>query len=264
IWQGGGRGAPAARPGRAGARRTARARWRCVRIDRRGRRRLAAPGASRQRRRQMSTYELIGSRGCGSAIVEMALTLANVPYTLTDLPYLKPGPGRERCLVLSVTGQVPPLVLPDGEVMPESAAMILHLNDVAPAAGLAPPPDSPERTRFWHLLMRLVGAVYPTFTYADDPPKWTTAGEPAELLRTRVHDRRAELWQEIDRHAGAPHVLGRRFSALDPYVAATDRWPPGRPGVQQDSPAQEPPAGVAAPEPHVGALRARHFDPPME
>lgn len=38
------------------------------------------------RRRIMSTYELIGSRGCGSAIVEMALALANVPYTLTDLP----------------------------------------------------------------------------------------------------------------------------------------------------------------------------------
>ena len=28
----------------------------------------------------MKTYELIGSAGCGSAIVEMALALANVPY----------------------------------------------------------------------------------------------------------------------------------------------------------------------------------------
>src|SRR3546814_9312515 len=80
----------------------------------------------------------------------------------------------------------------------------------------------------WHLLMRLVGAVYPTFTYADDPPKWTTAGEPAELLRTRVHGRRAELWQEVDRHVGAPHVLGRRFSALDLYVAVMIRWRSGR------------------------------------
>ena len=32
------------------------------------------------------TYELIGSAGCGSAIVEMALALANVPYTLEDVP----------------------------------------------------------------------------------------------------------------------------------------------------------------------------------
>lgn len=76
----------------------------------------------------MSTYELIGSRGCGSAIVEMALALANVPYTLTDLPYLKPGPGRDRLLSLNVTGQVPTLVLPDGEVMTESAAIVMHLD----------------------------------------------------------------------------------------------------------------------------------------
>lgn len=212
----------------------------------------------------MSTYELIGSRGCGSAIVEMALTLANVPYTLTDLPYLKPGPGRERLLRLNVTGQVPTLVLPDGEVMTESAAMILHLNDVAPAAGLAPPADSPERVRFWHLLMRLIGAVYPTFTYADDPPKWTTAGEPAELLRTRVHGRRAELWQEIDRHAGAPHVLGRRFSALDLYVAVMIRWRPGMSWFEQYCPALHAAAGQAALQPDVGAILARHFGPPME
>ena len=212
----------------------------------------------------MSAYELIGSRGCGSAIVEMALELANVPYTVTDLPYLKPGPGRDRLLRLNVTGQVPTLVLPGGEVMTESAAMIMHLNDVAPAAGLAPPADSPERVRFWHLLMRLIGAVYPTFTYADDPPKWTTAGEPAELLRTRVHGRRAELWQELDRHVGAPHVLGRRFSALDLYAAVMIRWRPGPQWFKSCCPALYAAAQQAAGQPDVGQVLARHFDPPLE
>ena len=45
----------------------------------------------------MKTYELIGSAGCGSAIVEMALALANVPYTLEDVPYLKPGRSATAC-----------------------------------------------------------------------------------------------------------------------------------------------------------------------
>ena len=77
----------------------------------------------------MKTYELIGSAGCGSAVVEMALVLANVPHTLTDVPYLKPGPERDRLLHLNPLGQVPTLVTPDGEVMTESAAMILHFVD---------------------------------------------------------------------------------------------------------------------------------------
>ncbi|AZR84863.1 glutathione S-transferase [Bordetella pertussis] len=212
----------------------------------------------------MSTYELIGSRGCGSAIVEMALALANVPYTLTDLPYLKPGPGRDRLLSLNVTGQVPTLVLPDGEVMTESAAIVMHLHDVAPAAGLAPPPGSAERARFWNTLVRLVAGVYATFTYGDDPAKWTLPGDAAELLRTRVHDRRAQLWQEIERGAGAPHVLGRRFSALDLYVVVMTRWRPGPPWFQSVCPRLAAAARRAAEESNVAQVLRRHFDPPLE
>ena len=104
--------------------------------------------------------------------------------------------------------------------------MILHLHDVAPQVS-TPLPDQPERARFLNLLIRLVAAIYPTFTYGDNPPQWTTEGAPADLLRERVHTRRAELWQELERQAGAPHMLGERFSALDLYVAVMTRWRPG-------------------------------------
>jgi len=212
----------------------------------------------------MKPYELIGSAGCGSAIVEMALVLANVPHTLTDLPYLKPCAERDRLLQLNPLGQVPTLVLPDGEVMTESAAMILHLNDVAPQAGLAPGADKPERARFLNLLIRLVAAVYPTFTYGDDPPQWTSAGPAAELLRERVHSRRADIWLELERQAGAPHMLGRRFSALDLYVTVMTRWRPGPAWFASECPALMAVAREAALEPNVERVLRRHFPPPTE
>ncbi|WP_373981964.1 glutathione S-transferase family protein [Achromobacter sp. JD417] len=212
----------------------------------------------------MKSYELIESAGCGSAIVEMALVLANVPHTLTDVPYLKPGPERDRLLHLNPLGQVPTLILPDGEVMTESAAMILHLNDVAPQAGLAPAPDKPERARFLNLLMRLVAAVYPTFTYGDEPAQWTTPGAGADLLRERVHTRRAELWQELERQAGAPHMLGRRFSALDLYVTVMTHWRPGPSWFGAMCPALTAVAREAEQEPNVAKVLQRHFPPPTE
>ncbi|AUT48186.1 glutathione S-transferase family protein [Achromobacter sp. AONIH1] len=212
----------------------------------------------------MKTYELIGSAGCGSAIVEMALALANVPYTLEDVPYLKPGPQRDRLLRLNPLGQVPTLVTPDGEVMTESAAMILHLHDVAPQAGLAPLPDQPERARFLNLLIRLVAAIYPTFTYGDNPPQWTTEGAPADLLRERVHTRRAELWQELERQAGAPHMLGERFSALDLYVAVMTRWRPGPAWFESVCPALTAVAREAGRNPAVARALRRNFPPPTE
>src|SRR5271168_4293218 len=48
--------------------------------------------------------ELIGSLDCGSIIAEMALALAGVPCTITDIPYLKDGPERQRLLELNPLG----------------------------------------------------------------------------------------------------------------------------------------------------------------
>ena len=77
----------------------------------------------------MSDYELISSKGCGSVVVEMAFALTGLPVRVTGIPYDEPGPGRDRLLTLNPLGQVPVLMLPDGSVLIESAAMVLHLVD---------------------------------------------------------------------------------------------------------------------------------------
>lgn len=141
----------------------------------------------------MPTYHLIASKGCGSAIVEMALELCGIEYELEMIPYLKPGAARDRLLALNVTGQVPTLILPDGQVMTESAAMILHLADRHPAAGLAPAADARTRPAFLRWLIFLVAEIYPTFNYGDDPKKWTGEGAAADALRNSTDRHRMEL-----------------------------------------------------------------------
>jgi GST-like protein len=207
----------------------------------------------------MTHYELIGSRGCGSAIVEAALRLAEMEVRLTDLPYLKPCAGRERLLSLNVLGQVPTLILPGGAVLTESAAMILHLNDAAPHANLAPPAGSFERVRFFELLIRLAAAVYPTFTFGDDPIKWTGSGEGAQRLRAATDERREALWRCLEGQVGAPHVLGRQFSGLDLYVTVMTHWRPRRPWFERNCPALTRVADQAAAQPEVRDVLHRHF-----
>ena len=137
----------------------------------------------------------------------MALALTNVPYTLEDVPYLKPD--RSAMLPPESLARVPTLVTPDGEVMTESAAMILHLHDVAPQTGRLP--DQPERARFLNLLIRLVAAIYPylhlwrqsaAMDHKARPPTCCERVHTrrADLLRERVHTRRAER----DRPAAVP------------------------------------------------------------
>ena len=204
--------------------------------------------------------ELIGSLGCGSAIVEMAFSVAGLSPVLTDLPYLEAGPGRERLLSLNPLGQVPTLVLPDGSVLTESAAMVLHVADHAPAAGLAPAPDAPERPLFLNLLALLVGAIYPTFTYGDDPAQWTGTGDAAERLRERTDARCKMLWAHVERMVSpAPFVLGARLSALDLYVCAMTRWRPRQPWFAAHAPKLLGARAATERDPAVAAVSARNW-----
>lgn len=177
----------------------------------------------------MSDYELIASKGCGSAVIEMALALSELPHKVTPIPYLEPGPERERLLSLNPLGQVPTLVLPDGTVMTESAAMILHIHDEAPRAGLVPPSSHPHRARFFNLLIVLVGAIYPTFTYGDEPKQFDLDDNAASILRRQTDARRMRIWLHLESMVSpAPHALGSALTAIDLYLAVMTFWRPGR------------------------------------
>ena len=144
-----------------------------------------------------------------------------------DIAWDDVGPNSERLAALNPLGQVPTLVLPDGAVMSESAAMLLHLAETAPRAKLAPPPGDPQRAQFLRWLAFLVAALYPTFTYGDSPARWV--GDAAgPKLRSSTDAHREQLLRFLDAEvAGAPWFLGTRFSALDLYFPVLRLWRPG-------------------------------------
>ena len=105
-----------------------------------------------------SGYILHGAVGTGSFVVEAALLKAGAPHTLVNMwqrgdkkrPRLRSPPFVE----LNPKGQVPVLVLPGGEVVTESAAILLHLAAAFPEAQLAPAPGTPAHATFLrHLLL---------------------------------------------------------------------------------------------------------------
>lgn len=204
--------------------------------------------------------ELIGSEGCGSMIVEIAFALAGLPVALTDLAYLEPGPGRDRLLALNPLGQVPTLVLPDGTVLTESAAMILHLADRAPQAGLLPPPGAPERAAAQNTLVALVAAVYPTFTFGDTPERFAGEGPAAALLKERLDDRRKTLWRQLDARlsGGSPFAYGDRPTAVDLYLSVMVYWRPGRDWFRAETPRLSAIADRVAMVPTVRRVFERH------
>jgi GST-like protein len=205
-------------------------------------------------------WRVIASKGCGSVILEAALTLAGIGYERDEVDYASPGPGRDRLLAANPLGQVPTVIMPDGAVMTETAALILHIDELVPAAGLFPAAGDPLRRTALRWLTFLVAAVYPTFTYGDDPAKWV--GEAAaSALRDATHAHRKKLWQQVETAASSsgPWFLGPRWSALDLYICAMTQWRPNRPWFAAHAPKLHAIAVEGDADPRLAALWAANF-----
>ncbi|WP_173087304.1 glutathione S-transferase [Devosia sp. 1635] len=169
--------------------------------------------------------QLYGVRGWGSGIAEAMLTLADMQYQLIDVTgFDQPGASRDALTAANPLAQIPTLVLATEQVITESAAIALMVIDQAPQ--LAPPQDTPERLRFYRLLIWLVANVYPTFTYGDYPERWAPSA-PSEL-RASSDAHRQHLYQWLEGEVVGPFVMGENVSVLDAYLAAMVSWRPGQ------------------------------------
>jgi GST-like protein len=192
-------------------------------------------------------YKLYAHRGWGSTLAEAQLAWYGLPCEIEDVDNLfKSQAAREQLAKVNPLAQLPTLVLPDGRIMTESAAITLHLADSAPPAkSLVPATPGAERDLFLRWLVFLVASIYPTFTIGDDTSRWLMDEGPRKELSDAMNAYRERLWRMVEGVVGdGPWFLGARFSALDIYVAVMTRWTPRR-------------AWFAANTPKLGALALR-------
>ena len=208
----------------------------------------------------MTNHLLLGCKGCGNTVVEAAFALAGVPLDYEEVDYSAASPTRARLLEVNPLGQVPALVLPDRAVLTESLAMLHYLDDLEPGANLIPPKGDAARKQFYRWAVFLVAALYPTFTYGDEPEKWVADKAGAKTLRESTDAHRKRLWEQVEAAAGAPWFLGERFTALDLYIAVMTRWRPGRKWFEASTPRLVAIARHAGAQPNVARVLSRNFD----
>ena len=79
---------------------------------------------------------LYGTQGSGSAAAEAGLDVVGLAYRKVDAASWKPTPGFEELKRVNPLAQIPTLVLDDGSVLTESAAILIHLGLAYPESGL--------------------------------------------------------------------------------------------------------------------------------
>jgi GST-like protein len=205
-------------------------------------------------------YQLFGRPGWGSALTELQLGWYGLPYQLEEVDDLfASDDARRRLAKINPVAQLPTLVLPDGSVMTESAAITLHLADVTGSDDLVPAVGDPTRPRFLRWLVFLVANIYPTFTFADIPARFVTGEAAQAAFCDSVGAYRERLWGMVEDEVAGPWFLGERFSALDIYIAVMTRWLPRRPWFAEHRPRLIAIALAAEARPPLVEVWARNF-----
>lgn len=161
-----------------------------------------------------------------NAAPHMVLEELGQQYELVLVDRAKNAQKSEDYLKLNPNGRIPALV--DGDlVMFEAAAIVLHLVDRHPEAGLAPKMGTPERAKFYQWMTFLTNSLQEELMIWQYPDRLTGADAAAtEVVKNGAEKRAGAYLDVIERHlkANGPLFLGEVLSAADFYLVMLARW----------------------------------------
>lgn len=185
----------------------------------------------------MAPFKVFGAVGSGSVPVEATLTLLGIPYDLTEAVTWQSEAARKRVEAVNPMRQVPALVLPSGEVMTESAAILIYLADLHPESKLAPLPTDPQRAQFLRWMAFVSAEIYALFWIKGNALRIAKDDADAPRVIDQVHERIAQCWGHMDQQIRpARYILGDVLTVLDLYVTVVSRFGPWRTRFYQTAP----------------------------
>jgi GST-like protein len=208
-------------------------------------------------------YTLFGTKGSGSAAVEAALTLAAIEFKSIDAASWEPGPGRDELSRVNALCQIPTLELPDGSVLSESAAILIHLGLQHPASGLLPA-DAVARAQAIRGLVYIAANCYAAIGIIDFPERFCADADEATNKRIKAGStqRLHYLWEVFaDTFPAHPFLGGSRIGALDLLAATVSRWSGSRKHLAAARPQFSALLARIESEPRVAPIFARHWPP---
>lgn len=204
---------------------------------------------------------LYGTQGSGSAAIEAALAVAGLEARLVDAASWQPSPGLEELKRVNPLAQIPTLVLDDGGVLTESAAILIHLGLVHPQSGLLASEPS-QRAQQIRGLVYVAANCYAGIGILDYPDRWYPEPDEAvrQAMQTRGRARMHELWQIFaDQFPARPWLSGDRLGALDLLAATVSKWSGARAALAASRPQFAQLLARVEADPRVAPVWARHW-----
>jgi glutathione S-transferase len=173
-------------------------------------------------------YKLYYYPGNANLVPHMVLEEIGAKYELVLVDRERQQQRSPEYLKLNPHGRVPTLV--DGDlVLYETAAICLHLVDRHPEARLAPELGTSERAHFYKWIVYLTNTVQAEMILYYHSEDWASGAAGAADLKRHAERHLGSMFDSIEQSLGAegPYLLGKRYSAADPYLLMLARWSRG-------------------------------------
>jgi glutathione S-transferase len=175
----------------------------------------------------MRLYVLPGACSLASHIALQAVADARPAGSFAwDVVVLERGRNHDPAYTaVNPLGTVPALVAPDGRVIVESLAVLLHIAEAAPEVALAPPPGNADRDRVLSLLSAMVTAGHTAFQMLWRTERFADTPEARASVQRMCEQRLGSLFERLEAEVGdAGYLAGSRLSVADLYLFVLCRW----------------------------------------
>ena len=203
-------------------------------------------------------YTLYGTDDSGSCMIEIALPRCAVPWHRVDASSWQDGEGSAALARINPLKQIPTLVTPDGQVLTESAAILIHLGLEFPAANLL----AGNRGQILRGLVYIAANCYSAIGIIDYPRRWLgNADEAAQAqLISGTRHYLHQAWRVFaDQFADQLFAPDQQPNALGIMAAAVSRWDAAREALQASRPAFAQTLARVDADPLVAPVFARHW-----
>lgn len=208
-------------------------------------------------------YTLFGSAGSGSATVEAALERTGTAYRTVTASTWEPESALDELRAVNPLQQIPALALPDGSVLTESAAILIHLGLAFPASGLLPT-DAMQRAQVIRGLVYIAANCYSAIGIIDYPERWCADIDDSarERILRGTRQRLHHCWELFaDQFPARPFLNGTQLGALDIMAVVVSKWSGARAHLAKTRPEFSATLARIEADPGIAAVFARHFPP---
>ncbi|MBM6594510.1 glutathione S-transferase family protein [Microvirga pudoricolor] len=162
--------------------------------------------------------------GNASLLPHIILREIGADFELRYVDRAKDQQHSEEYRRLNPNGRIPVLV--DGDlVLFETAAIVLHLIDKFPEAGLAPTVGSPQRAEFYKWMIHLSNTPQAEFRAWFYPDQHADDDSAVPSVKRKAGERLDRMFDLISGQLGEkPWLLGDTYSAADPFLFMLMRW----------------------------------------